>query len=317
MTSAPTPPPARPTVVTVAFWLQVALVATLVLVVAVSIADTVHYNGLIDEAVRTTSTPDMTSISWEREDNIAGLLFVAVPMFVLAVWLGVSAIFVRRGSNVGRVLTWVGVGAPALLMLLSCLLGLLGVFAFAMIAIPFEDPSVYEDDPDFTGDDFAFSDTVYNLDDGGWSLAYDIITAVGFVLILLLAVAVVVLLATSPAARWFRRGEPERRPLRPAFPYATPPAPYYPAAGPYAPAPMYPPPTTSYPYPYPYPYPAAWAAPSPFPPPAAPFTPPTPPASPEPPPAVPGSVAPPEPNSDTRPDPDRGTPTDSDPGTGA
>ncbi|MDY7083831.1 MAG: hypothetical protein SYR96_01870 [Actinomycetota bacterium] len=272
MTSAPVlenAPPTRPAVVTVAYRLQVALVAALLIVVVVSVLDAVHYNGLINEAVRTTSEPDMTAVSWEREDNIAGLLFVGVPLFVLAVWLGISAVLVSRGSNVGRVLTWVGVGAPSLCVLMSCFLGVLGVFAFAMVALPFGDPAVYEDDPDFTGDfsGDAFTDTVYTADSGGLSLAYDIITTTCLMLALLLAVAVVVLLATPPSARYFRRGEPvPPAPVPQPFlsPYATTPTPYATAPFPHA--------TTSTPYaatPFPYaaaPAPYYPAAAGPFPP---------------------------------------------------
>ncbi|GID31298.1 hypothetical protein C8E87_6373 [Paractinoplanes brasiliensis] len=282
VTSAPVlenAPPTRPAVVTVAYRLQVALVAALLIVVVVSILDAVHYNGLINEAVRTTSEPDMTAVSWEREDNIAGLLFVGVPLFVLAVWLGISAVLVRRGSNVGRVLTWVGVGAPSLCVLMSCFLGVLGVFAFAMIALPFGDPAVYEDDPDLTGDftGDAFTETVYSADSGGWSLAYDIITTTCLMLALLLAVAVVVLLATPPSARYFRRGEPvPPAPVPRQFPspYATTPAPNAATPFPYATAPA---PYAATPYPYatapasyaatPFPYaaaPASYAA-TPFP----------------------------------------------------
>ncbi|MBM2622635.1 hypothetical protein JIG36_44755 [Actinoplanes sp. LDG1-06] len=280
MTSAETidPIPVRPGVVTIAFWFQVALVALMLIVVGVSIADAVHYSGLIDEAVRTT-TADTTSVSWEREDNVIGTLFLAVPLTVLAIWLGVTAVWVRRGSNVARILTWVGLGLPALFVVISCFFGFMAVFAFAALAAPFseplpeDDPTTWEDDPGF-GDD-GFAESVWDLDSGTWSVVSDAIIATSLVLILLLAVATVVLLLTGPANRWFRRGEPTRRPPTPqqfAFPYGYQPVPTYPAPYGYAAPPPHgyaAPPT----WPTPYPPAGAPFPPAGFAPPAPPFPP--------------------------------------------
>ena len=97
------PSPARPATVTVAFALQVALAGTLLVSAALAIAGAVHYDGLIDRAQLTT-TPAPGEVAGERAANLAGALFVSVPAVLLAVWLGITAIRLRRGSNVARIL---------------------------------------------------------------------------------------------------------------------------------------------------------------------------------------------------------------------
>ncbi|MBU2669276.1 hypothetical protein KOI35_37770 [Actinoplanes bogorensis] len=270
--------PARPTTVTVAFWFQVGLVAVLLILIGMSIAGAVHYNGLIDEAARATSA-DAEEVSLEREDNVAGTLFAAIPLLLLAIWLGITAIWVRRGSNIARILTWVGLGAPLLLGLGCCFFGF---FAFAMF-IPFDES--FADDPEFADDptmdfsDSPFYDKLFSLDSGGWSVAYDAVISTALGLALLFAVTVVVLLVVSPSNRYFR---PLGR-VAFGFPYGPMPGPYGypgPVPGPYGyPGPVPygypgPPPAAFYGYPGvpPVPGPYGYAGPPPpFPPPMPPF----------------------------------------------
>ncbi|MCY1144481.1 hypothetical protein OWR29_41340 [Actinoplanes sp. Pm04-4] len=209
MTSAPAERPARPTVVSVAFWFQVALVGLLLLVIGVSIAATIHYDGLIDQAAQGTGI-DPDEVAFERDSNLGFALILGLPLLVLTIWLGVTVAFIRRGSNVARILTWVGLGAPAGLVLLSCLFGgvfgLFGVLAFAQFdESDFDDPDFSDGSLEFTdGSGGDFYDRLYNLDSGGLSLAYDAIQAVAVTLAFLLAIAIVVLLLTGPANRFFR-----------------------------------------------------------------------------------------------------------------
>lgn len=222
MTSAAAPqtPAARPTVVTVAVWFQAALVVLLLTLVAVTIADTIHYDGLIDQAARGSGEAP-SEVAVERNSSLGWALVSGIPMLVLLVWLGVTLVWVRRGSNVARILTWVGLGAPIGLFLLSCLLGcvigLFGLMAFGLA----DDESFDEtelDEGDFTMyQDGGFYDRLYELDSGGWALAFDVIRAVTLLSAVLLAVATAVLLLTGPADRYFRPG---RQRLPNPFPYA-------------------------------------------------------------------------------------------------
>ena len=217
---------ARPAVVTAAFWFQVALVAVLLILVGTSIAGAVHYNGLIDEAARAT-TPDPEEVAFEREGNLAGTLFTGIPLLILAVWLGLSAVWMRRGNNIARILTWIGLGAPVLLGLGACFLGFAGILAVAAF-VPFDES--FPDDPEFTDDPGfdgggEFYDKLYSLDNG--SVAYDVVISSALALAVLFAVTVVVLLFTGPANRFFRplgRGGPAH------FPYGSMPGPLYPPA---------------------------------------------------------------------------------------
>jgi hypothetical protein len=196
-------------VVSVAFWFQVALVGLLLLVIGVSIADAIHYDGLIDQAAAGTGI-DPDEVTFERDSNLGFALILGLPLLVLTIWLGVTVAFIRRGSNVARILTWVGLGAPAGLVLLSCLFGgvfgLFGVLAFAQLdESDFDDPDFSDDSLEFTdGSGGDFYDRLYNLDSGGLSLVYDAIQAVAVTLAFLLAIAIVVLLLTGPANRFFR-----------------------------------------------------------------------------------------------------------------
>ncbi|XVU22313.1 hypothetical protein ACQPZJ_34265 [Actinoplanes sp. CA-054009] len=264
--------PTIPTTVRVAFYFQLAVAAMLLLFVGAVIARAVHYDGLITEAALPTAA-DPAIVADERSINLTGTLFPAIPALILAIWLGITAFLVRRGSNVGRILTFVGMGAPVALFLSGCLVGGFGLFVFfgslAAGGIDEEDPYADEPFPDdtdyypdsFTGD--AFYDRLYALDNGGWSIAYEVISFSALLLALACAIVTVVLLLTGPSGRFFRPGRAVTPPRPLPYGYGMPPA--YPAPMPPYPAPSYPSP--SFPAPS-YPS-AAFPAPS-YPSPASP-----------------------------------------------
>ena len=249
--------------VTVAFWLQCALIFALLVLVGVAVAEAIRYDGLVDQAALGTN-PDPEDLLFERTTNVEGALFTTLPLMVLAIWLGLTAAWVRRGSNVARILTWVGLGAPVLLSGLFCIVGgVFGVLLFAALgAAPEDDFDSGEEFPDggFSSlDSSDFYDRLANLDSGGWSVAFGAIGTTFAAIALLLALAVGVLLLTGTANRYFRpEGAKPRRPQNP-FWYAGQPvpgghphpvqAPPWPAAPPSPYAPMAPTPHPAAPYP--------------------------------------------------------------------
>ncbi|SNY73882.1 hypothetical protein [Paractinoplanes atraurantiacus] len=257
------PLPPKPATVRVAFSFQLAVVAMLLLFVGAAIAKAVHYDGLITEAALAPGT-DPADVASERSFNMSDTLFPAIPALILAIWLGVTAFLVRRGNNVGRILTFVGMGAPVALFLAGCLVGGMGLFVFfgglAAGGIDEEDPFADEPFPDDTdyysgtypGD--AFYDRLSALDSTGWSIAYEVISFSALALALACAIVTVVLLLVGPSSRFFRPARPGAPgPLHP-YGYGMPPA--YPA--PSYPAPPFPgPPFPSPPFPSaPFPGPA-------------------------------------------------------------
>lgn len=206
---------------TVAFWLQCALVFTLLVLTGVAVASAVRYSHLIDQAALGTN-PDPDDVSFERSTNVDDALFATVPLVVLAGWLGLTAFWVRRGSAIARILTWVALGTPTVLGVLFCLLGaLIGVVGFAVFStMPDEDhtiPGTFPDEGGSTYDSSGFYDRLTSGDGGGLSTALGALGATSAVLALLLAVAVAVLLMTGQANRYFR---PQgARPRHPGTPF--------------------------------------------------------------------------------------------------
>jgi hypothetical protein len=232
----------RPAAVTVAFALQLAAVGTLLLMVGVAIADAIHYDGLIDQAIRITG-PDASEAAFERSANLSGALIIAIPAVLMAVWLGIAAVWVRRGSNVARILTLIGLGAPLLLSLLFCLFGglfgvlMLGLFAASSDDVLADDESFADDEGLAPWDESNFYDELLRLDSGGWSVAFDVLGTTSAAMGALLGIATGILLLTSASNRYFRPQE-----AMPRLPY---PPPYHPAQ------------IHGYPAPHPYPYPPA------------------------------------------------------------
>lgn len=225
----------RPATVTVAFALQVALVGTLLLMIATAVAGAIRYDGLIGRAARAVGA-SAADVSLERSMNLSGTLGTAVPALVLAVWLGVAAVWVRRGSNIGRILSLVGLGLPLVLGLVGCLLGGLlgGVFLVGMLAGP---PDEFLAEEEFTGtSEMALYEELARLDSGGWSIAFEVTGMAAVAVALLLGVATGILLLTGPSDRFFR---PWRQPPAPVPPWPVPyPPPFWygPPAPPYPPA---------------------------------------------------------------------------------
>lgn len=221
--STPAPPP-RPATVRTAFALLVALVVCLLLMIGTEIAHAIRYDGLIDQALRATpGSGDLAA--GEHAGNLSGVLVPAVATLVLAVWLGVTAVGLRRGSNVARILTLVGLGAPLVLGLLFCVVG--GLFGFLMLGLVApSDPGV-ADGPLAGGDESAFYNELGRLDSGGWSIALTVVGSTSAVVAVLLAIAVAVLLLTGGSNGYFRP-RPTPGPANPAWvypqPYVYPPA---------------------------------------------------------------------------------------------
>ncbi|WP_148088111.1 hypothetical protein [Couchioplanes caeruleus] len=256
----------RPTTVTAAFAFQVAFVGTLLLMIATAVAEAIRHDALIGRAARAVGASP-ADVSFERSMNLSTTLAVAVPLVVLAVWLGLAAVWVRRGSNIARILSLVGLGIPPVLGLLGCLFGGLfgGVLMLGLLAGPpddlfVEDGVSVEDgafvEENFTGEgEMALYEELARLDTGGWSIAVDVtgMTAVAFGL--LLGVATMILLLTGSSDRHFR---PWRRVPSLVPPVGSWPVPGQPMPPPHAPHPWYRGPALPYP---PGPPPAAPPAP--------------------------------------------------------
>ena len=150
----------------------------------------------------------------EHGVNWSDALIAVVPMVLLAGWFGVTSRWVRRGSNVGRILALAGLGFPFLLAFGSCLLsGLAGVIAFGVM--PAGGSSVEPYDPG-SDEPSAFYEQLDRLDGAGFA-ALDVISAAAMGAALLIGVAAGVLLLTGPANRYFRP-----QPLYPVYPYGYP-----------------------------------------------------------------------------------------------
>ncbi|MFJ8578927.1 hypothetical protein [Micromonospora sp. NPDC093277] len=241
--TSPTAPvrPARPAVVTVAFWLQIAIVAVLLVLVGVVVFAAVRYNGQIDEALRRVPDADPVEVSDERSGNVFTAVTLGVPALLLAAWLAATALPLCRGSNPARILVFVAAGAQLLLCLGQCGGGLLMIPFMLAMGGPEFDPTL---DPEAGGTDWEqskFLDALYDQGDPGELLA---VGGLGLLLVLALTLAVVVLLLVPESGRWFRPASA-----------AVPPVPYgywpvYPAAyAPVHPVAAYPPgyPAAAYP----------------------------------------------------------------------
>ena len=222
-----------PSTVKAAIALQFALVATLTLLAAVAVAEAVHYDSLIDQAARAVGA-EPADVALERSGNVSGALFTTVAVSLLAAWLGVTAWWMRRRSNVARILALVGLGAPLALGVLACLAG--GLIGVVLAGALLQSPGGFEpEEADSAAwDGEALFDEIDRLSGSGWSIAFEAVGSVASLLGLLLAVATGVLLLVRTSSHYFRPGTPVA---------------VHPHAG-YGPGPVGP---YSYPYPYPYP----------------------------------------------------------------
>lgn len=211
----------RPATVTVAFALQIALVGVLLLLVGTTVAEAIHYDGIIDRAALATS-PDPGEVSSERSFNVVSAIVAGFLGLALAVWLAITAIGMRRGSNVARVLALVGLGLPLLGLGALCAAG--GLVGLAVLGI-FLAPIDESGPPDEEFGLEPFNETFYSeldrLNAGGWSIAFEAVDGVAMTLGAMLAVAVAVLLLVGPTNRFFRPSAP--RPPVPVLWYPLPP----------------------------------------------------------------------------------------------
>ncbi|TDB95011.1 hypothetical protein E1091_10505, partial [Micromonospora fluostatini] len=109
--------PARPATVTAAFWVQLAQVAVLLLLVGLVVWYAVHWNGQIDRAVRLVPDADPDEVSGERINNVVTSSAFALPALLVAIVLAVTAPRVRRGRNGARITVLVAGG----LQFVACL----------------------------------------------------------------------------------------------------------------------------------------------------------------------------------------------------
>ncbi|MGW5672430.1 hypothetical protein [Micromonospora sp. NPDC003776] len=205
---AASPRPVRPGTVAVAYWLQLATVAVLLALLCVVVVEAVRYDALIDDVLRQVPDADPAEVSAERSGNLFTTLFLGIPALLLAGWLAATALPLRRGSNVARVLVFVAACGQLLLCIVQGCGGLLIVPL--VMAAGMGDPEfgpAGSEGPDGDWEQSRFLDTLYSRGD-----EQGVVTAaaggIGVLLVLALTVAVVVLLLLPESRRWFRGDVP-------------------------------------------------------------------------------------------------------------
>ncbi|MEV0561759.1 hypothetical protein [Dactylosporangium sp. NPDC050588] len=209
--------PARPAQVTVAFWLQLAAAAVLLTVVGLVVAYAVHYDAEISRAAGMVPGVDPREVDTERTGNLFSALFVGVPTLVLALWLGITALPVLRGSNVARIFVFVAAAGQLLLITLQMCGGLL---MLPLLATADWDSDVVVDDGASwdSPESSQFQSTLWDRVEDFSDLAF-LGGALGLFLVVTLSVAVVLLLALPPAHRYFvPRAAAPVPPAWPAYP---------------------------------------------------------------------------------------------------
>ncbi|MGB2572420.1 hypothetical protein ACPFP2_28860 [Micromonospora citrea] len=210
--------PPRPTVVTVAFWLQVAAVVVLLALIGLVVWQAVDWNGQIDRAARLVPDADPDEVAGERFGNIFTSSVVGLAALVVAGWLGGTAVGLRRGSNTARILVFVAGGVQLLLFFGQCCTGALMIpFLFALGEPEEWDPEL---DGPYPPEESKFLQTLYP--DNGSVLREDVLFGAGAgggALVVGLTLAAVVLLALPVAQRWFvPRSAEDPRPVGPPAP---------------------------------------------------------------------------------------------------
>ncbi|MFC8297405.1 hypothetical protein [Micromonospora orduensis] len=190
--------PPRPATVTIAFWLQIAVVLVLLGLAALVAVEAVHFDSQIDRAVRLVPDADPSEVAGERQGNVAMALIFGVPAVLLAVWLAVTAAPVRRGANVARILVFVASGAQLLVCFAQCCSG--GFLVPLLTAAEMETDPPAEWDEEWESS--TFFDTLYAGTDP-WDDLFFPAAGLGVLTVLTLSTAVVLLLALPPANRWF------------------------------------------------------------------------------------------------------------------
>ncbi|MEV6930997.1 hypothetical protein AB0M46_41800 [Dactylosporangium sp. NPDC051485] len=190
--------PVRPVQVTVAVWFQLAVVALFLGGVALVIAYVVHVDHMISAAAARMPGTDPDEVASARSGNVTGVLVVGVPLLLAAIWFAATLWPVRRGSNVGRILVFVG-GGGILLLGLTQLCG--GFFPFGLIAIALGDGDIIGEPAPVDGGR-SFSEEVYGRSDTFGDVAA-ISGGLGALLVFGLLLATVLLLALPPAHQYF------------------------------------------------------------------------------------------------------------------
>ncbi|WBB78202.1 hypothetical protein O7606_18415 [Micromonospora sp. WMMD882] len=259
--------PARPTTVTVAFWLQLATVGLLLAVAGLAVASAAQFDGQITRAAEIVSDADPAEVSGERFGNVLLAVTTGLPALFLAVWFAATARPTRRGGLAARTLVYVGAG----LHLLFCVVG----GCVGALTVPFgigADGDWTEDDNgDLVWQESEFAETLYGADDPTYQFL-SLGSLGGILLAVALTVAVVLLLTLPPADRYFRpRAEQPAGPAQPPWHYPAPPVglPWYapppgqPLLPGYPPPSGYPTPPPGYPPPSGYPPPGYLVCPDP------------------------------------------------------
>lgn len=206
------PRPPRPVTVTIAFWLQLTVVLVLLGLAALAVVEAVHFDGQIDRAVRLVPDADPQEVAGERQGNVAMTLILGVPAVLLAVWLAVTAVLVRRGANVARILVFVASGAQLLVCFAQCCSG---GFLVPLLTVP-EISDEPPPDWDAEWETSTFFDTLYSGTDAWDGLLYPA-AGLGVLTVLALSAAVTLLLALPPANRWFVPRAANEAPPGPAW----------------------------------------------------------------------------------------------------
>ncbi|MDG4761009.1 hypothetical protein [Micromonospora sp. WMMD710] len=191
----------RPATVTIAFWLQLAVVLVLLGLAALTVVETVHFDNQIDRAVRLVPDADPAEVAGERQGNVAMGFILGVPALLLAVWLAVTALPVWRGGNLARILVFVASGAQLLVCVAQCCSG--GFIVPLLTTREIDAESVPESADEW--DTSTFFDTLYSGTDP-WDDLFFPAAGLGVLTVLTLSTAVVLLLALPPANRWFVPG---------------------------------------------------------------------------------------------------------------
>ncbi|MER5332490.1 hypothetical protein [Micromonospora sp. NPDC002717] len=239
---APVRPP-RPATVTIAFWLQLVTVLVLLGLVALVVTQAIQWDGQIDRAVRAVPDADPDEVSGERWSNVVGAVVLGLPALLLALWLAATALPVRRGGNVARILVFVAGGVQ---LVVCCGQSFAGMLLFPLLfglglSEPYAEGEYPDEGPVDPEADFwaesKFIETLYSESDPFDAVLFPL-AGLGVSTVLLLTLAVVLLLALPPAHRWFvPRAASSAAPPPPAG-YALIPVAYAPPAGPgaYTPA---------------------------------------------------------------------------------
>ncbi|HEX5542469.1 MAG TPA: hypothetical protein VFX60_13060 [Micromonospora sp.] len=219
---ASTPPavpvrPARPGTVTVAVYLQLALVGLLLAVVGLAVAHALHYDELIDGAVHAADA-DPATVSNERAHNTMETVLIGGPVLLLAAWFGACAVPLYRGSNVARILTLVAGG----LELVACCVPAGAMFGLIPVMVAVEEARSDEDwageplnqEENSWGEESAFYDAL-SAGENEWFFA---LGALAMLVAFALCIAIMVLLLTPATNRYV---DPRPDPFTGAWPIPT------------------------------------------------------------------------------------------------